>query len=263
MKGILTRTTHILAAGAVLLIAAQVPVRAQGRGGAPGGGPPPTGRAAASADLAGYYVSVVTEDWRFRMVTPQKGDYASVPLNAAARALADTWDPARDEAAGEQCRSYGAAALMRIPGRIHIAWQDDNTLKVETDAGTQTRLFHFNGSQPQGNPTWQGYSSAVWEGGARGGRGGRAGGVATGGSLKVVTSHLKPGYLRKNGIPYSANAVLTEYYSRTMEPNGDSWLIVTTIVEDPQYLTGPFVTSTNFKLQADDAGWAPSACASK
>ena len=81
-----------------------------------------------------------------------------------------------------------------------------------------------------------------------------------GGSLKVVTTYLKPGYLRKNGVPYSAGTVLTEYYSRTSEPNGDSWLIITTAVEDPQYLNGTFLTSTHFKRQADGSGWAPAAC---
>ena len=84
-----------------------------------------------------------------------------------------------------------------------------------------------------------------------------------GGTLKVVTTNLKPGYLRANGVPYSASTVLTEYYSRTMEPNGDSWLIITTAVEDGQYLNGVFLTSTNFRKQADNSGWAPSSCGGK
>src|SRR5262245_21103826 len=213
------------------------------------GGPPPTAQAAAPVDLTGYWVSIVTEDWRFRMLTPGKGDYASVPINAAARRVADAWDPARDEAAGEQCRSYGAPAIMRVPGRVHITWGNENTLRVDTDAGTQTRLFLFGGSQPPaGEPTWQGYSTAQWEY-AGGARGSAPGGASRGGDLKVVTTRMRPGYLRKNGVPYSGNAVLTEYYHRTVEPNGDSWLIVTTLVEDPQYLNQPFQTSTHFKKQ--------------
>jgi hypothetical protein len=199
------------------------------------------------------------------MVTPAKGDYASVPLNPEGRRVADTWDPAKDEAAGNQCKAYGAAALMRVPGRLHITWADDNTLKIETDAGTQTREFRFApGQPPSGDAGWQGYSAATWEfaGGGRGGRGGR-GGAPTGGSLKVVTSHLRPGYLRKNGVPYSANTALTEYYTRTDETNGDSWLIVTTIVDDPQNLTQPFVTSTHFKKEADGAKWSPTPCSAK
>ncbi len=102
-----------------------------------------TPRDAASIDLTGYWVSVVTEDWLYRMVTPAKGDYTSVPLNAEGRKVADAWDPAKDEAAGNQCKAYGAAAIMRVPGRLHITWQDANTLKVEMDSGTQTRFLYF------------------------------------------------------------------------------------------------------------------------
>src|SRR5262249_46270663 len=88
-------------------------VCAQGRGRGPAG-PPPTPKAAAPVDLTGYWVSIVTEDWRWRMVTPPKGDYASVPLSAEGRKVADAWDPAKDE--GEQCKAYGAPGLMRLPG---------------------------------------------------------------------------------------------------------------------------------------------------
>ena len=131
------------------------------RGDAPPPAPPASPRAAAPIDLTGYWVSVVTEDWRFRMVTPPKGDYASVPLNAEARRVADTWDPAKDEASGNACKSYGAANIMRVPGRLHITWQDDTTLKVETDAGTQTRLFRFGESRAaSGAAGWQGASAA-------------------------------------------------------------------------------------------------------
>src|SRR5437016_12089530 len=128
------------------------------------GGAPPTPKAASPTDFTGYWVSVVTEDWLYRMVTPAKGDYSSVPLNPEGRKVADAWDPAKDEAEGNQCKAYGAPAIMRVPGRLQITWQDDNTLKIETDAGTQTRLFHFGGSSPQGaEPSWQGYSVARWE----------------------------------------------------------------------------------------------------
>src|SRR5207342_3153906 len=147
---------------------------------------PGTARALSPIDLTGNWVSIVTEDWRFRMVTPPPKDYASVPLNAAARAVADKWDPAVDEAAGNACKSYGAGNIMRVPGRLHISWQDDATLKIETDAGQQTRLLHFTGT-PGGEPSWQGYSAATWElaGAAGGGRGNApaaAGGTAQGGA---------------------------------------------------------------------------------
>jgi hypothetical protein len=165
-------------------------------------------------------VSIVTEDWRYRMVTAPKGDHPGVPLNAEGNRVANAWDPAKDEAAGDQCKAYGAAGVMRAPGRLHITWADDNTIKVETEAGTQTRLFHFNVSAPAGSPAWQGDSSAGWEM-AGGGLRGRGSGAA-GGSLKVVTTRMRPGYAMKNGVPYGENAVLTEYFSGTIEPNGDS-----------------------------------------
>ena len=228
-----------------------------GRGAAPPAAPL-TPKANAPEDITGHWVSIVTEDWRFRMVTPAKGDYASVPLNGAGRGMANNWDPAKDEAAGEQCKSYGAPALMRVPGRLHITWPDENTIKVEMDAGTQTRIFHFNTQPPADEkPSLQGYSVASWDGPPPG-RGAR--GPMRAGSLKVVTTHLKPGYLRKNGVPYSANTVLTEYYSRTKEDNGDSWLIITTIVDDPEYLAQPFITSTHFKMEPNGSKWMPSAC---
>jgi hypothetical protein len=260
------RTVPVLITAGILCLAIPVRTHAQGgRGGDAAAAPALSPKDAAATDLTGYWVSIVTEDWRFRMVTPKKGDYASVPLNDAGKKMADTWDPDKDTAAGEQCRSYGAPAVMRVPGRVHITWANDNTLRIDTDAGTQTRLLHFGKVQPQGSPSLQGDSVANWDVPETGrGRGVAAkAGAFPGGSLKVVTTHLRPGYLRKNGVPYSANAVLTEYFSHTKEPNGDEWLIVTTVVEDPQYLTTPFITSTHFKKIPDASGWNPTPCAAK
>jgi hypothetical protein len=219
-----------------------------------------TPKAAAPVDLTGYWVSVVTEDWRFRMMTPAKGDYPSIPLNADARKVADAWDPAKDEAAGDACKAYGAGNIMRLPGRLHVTWQDDNTLRIETDTGMQTRLLHFGRPQtPTAAPDWQGFSVAQWEF-----AGGRRGGPAQGGELKVVTTRMRPGYLQKNGVPYSADAVITEHFDLlNKEANGDQWLIVTTLVEDPQYLNQPFQRSTHFKRQFDASGWDPSPCAAR
>jgi len=208
--------------------------------------------------MTGYWVSVVTEDWRYRMVTPPKGSFGGVPLNAEGRRVANAWDAAKDEAAGDSCKSYGAAGLMRVPGRLHITWENDTTMRVETDAGTETRLFHFGGAEPAGlEPSIQGHSTAQWEyaAGARG--------PSRSGNLKVVTTRLLAGYLRKNGVPYSANTVLTEYYDRIAAPNGDQWLVVMTQVVDPQYLTMPFVTTTHFKKLADSAGWDPQPCSAR
>lgn len=245
----------------------QAPQGAQGRGSPPA--PPKSAREAAPVDFTGYFVSVVTEDWRWRMVTPAVGDFASVPLNAEGRRVGLTWDPEKDQAAGNACKAYGAPAIMRMPGRLHITWQDDNTLKIETDSGTQTRLLHFGGKpNARAQPTWQGHSAAQWEQPVRGtgtplpGLGAVRQG-AQGRSLEVVTTQLRPGYLRKNGAPYSASAELTEYYDLSKERNGDTWFVVTTIVNDPQYLTEPFVTSTNFKKESDGARWNPTTCSAR
>jgi len=254
---------------ASLGLAAQGPPA--GRGGPPGGRgaqPPRSPREAAPVDFTGYWVSVVTEDWRWRMVTPAKGDFSGVPLNPGARKLGQAWDPAKDEADGNQCKAYGAAGIMRMPGRLHITWQDDTTLRIDADQGTQTRLLHFGGKPAAGlPPSWQGYSSANWEGPQRGvgppdftpiALNPREG--TRGRSLEVVTTNLKAGYLRKNGVPYSDATTLREYFDLSVERNGDTWFVVTTIVEDPQYLTTPFVTSTNFKKQADATGFSPTTC---
>jgi hypothetical protein len=228
-----------------------------GRGGQ--GGPPPTPRAQQPIDLTGTWVSIVTEDWRWRMITPPKGDFPSIPMNAEARKVAEAWDPARDTAAGEQCRSYGAANIMRVPGRIRIAWENDTTLRVDTEAGTQTRLFLFGRPQAAGERTWQGTSAATWQFAGGGRRGGGPAPGRPGGSLRVVTTNMRAGYLQKNGVPYSEDAVVTEYFNTTREPNGDQWLVVTTVVEDPRYLNTRFARSSHFKKVADTP-WNPTAC---
>jgi hypothetical protein len=251
---------------AIVLILPTVKAHAQ-RGGPPQ--PPPSPRVAAPIDLTGYWVSLVTEDWRYRVAVPPKGDYNSVPLNAAGRRAADAWDPARDEAAGEQCRAYGAGGVMRLPGRLHVEWQDDRTLTIETDAGIQIRTLRF-GPATTGAGDWQGNSQASWDrmegpmgAGLLFGGGGFGVGNAGGGSLKVVTRGMKPGYLRKNGVPYSAEAVITEYFDRLDLPTGDALLVVATEVLDPAYLAQPFWTSTHFKKQRDATGWKPAPCTAR
>jgi hypothetical protein len=209
-----------------------------------------TAKAAAPVDLTGYWVALVTEDWRFRMVTPRKGDYQPVPITPQARKVADAWDPAADEASGNQCKAYGAAAIMRLASRFHITWQDENTLRVESDYGMQTRLFHFNlPPSTSGERTWQGFSSAEWDKPAS--------------SLKVATTNLRAGYLRKNGVPYSENAAVTEYFDLAPIPGGGQVLLVTTVVDDPLYLRQPFIVSSQFKKEADGSRWDPTPCSAK
>ena len=267
-----------------LLMAAAVMVGVVERLDAQRGGnpqPPRAPRAAAPIDLTGYWVSIVTQDWRWRMVTPAKGDYQGVQMTPAARKVADAWDPARDEAAGEQCKSYGAPALMSVPGRLHITWQDDTTLKIDADAGQQTRLLRFSTAAPtpldsardkDAPRSWQGVSLAQWltprpnvplqlRPADR---------VAetppvrpTGGSLRVVTTNLRAGYLRKNGVPYSENAVMTEHWDIYKRPNGEEWLTITTQLDDPQFLTNARLTAPIFRKERDGSKWDPTPCSAR
>jgi hypothetical protein len=271
--------------GATLVVAAGTCLTAAGqpRGGAAAQNP----RAAAPVDLTGYWVAVVNEDWRHRMATPRKGDFESLPLNAEGRRVANEWDLAADDAAGLQCKAFGAGGIMRQPGRLHITWADDDTLQIDFDAGTQTRLLEFAAAQaPAGERTWQGFSRAEWQrppggnqgpvraqignsagpiapgGGGRGQRGGPppSSSLTEGGALKVVTTGFRAGYLRKNGVPYSENATLTEYFHRLPDTGAGTWLHVLSIVEDPRYLNEPFLTSTHFKLEPNGSKWNPTEC---
>jgi hypothetical protein len=243
-------TRAIRATLLALLLAALAPgaLHAQGRG----NGPAPTARAAAAQDLTGYWVSVVAEHWHLRMRVPPKGEFAMLPLNPEARRLASAWDPASAAASAEPCRAYGAAAIMRVPGRLNIHWADDNTLQMDIDSGTQTRRFRFTGAAPASHtPDWQGYSVAAWEPQGRG---------SSARHLKVTTTRMRPGLLRRNGVPYSGNATLQEYFDRFTEPNGDEWLVVDSILTDPDYLTQPYITSTAFKKIPARSGWDPTPC---
>jgi hypothetical protein len=212
-------------------------------------GPPKPPKAAAPIDLTGYWVSIVSEDWRFRMLVPPKGDYPdfSLTLTPDGRKIADAWDPAKDEAEKDHCKAYGAPNIMRVPGRFHITWADDNTLKIETDAGTQTRLLRFavpGRTTPAGPPTRQGTSTAQWERN----------------SLRVETSNLLPGYLQYNGVPFSGNLKMLEYFDVIHEPGGEIWLIDDAVLTDPMYLIRSVKRSTHLRKQADASGWDPQPC---
>jgi len=301
MAGVMT-SRRVLAIALACLSGSAIG-QAQGRGG--GGAPPPTAKASAPIDLTGNWTAVITEDWHVRMLMPPKGDFGSgaagtienpgvgfigagpnpsaqgnIPYRAAAAQAAMKWDPAKDEAEGNACKAYGAPGIMRLPTHLRISWQDDDTLKMEADYGTQTRVFHFgpppdrgrldygnatfvppqvqNVEPPAGvEPSWQGYSIASWT--IMGG----SGNFARGGSLKVVTTRLKPGYYWKNGMPYTGNAALTEYF-RVMElPDRSQWIRFTQIVDDPEYLTQPWIVNYAFKKLPDGSQWNPTPCAVK
>ena len=236
-------------------------VMAQGRGGA--AGPAPAARTTAPKDLTGTWVSVVAEHWHLRMLMPPKGEFTLIPVNAEARKVAMGWDPAKEPAA-DACKGYGAAAIMTVPSRLNIAWADDNTLKIDIDSGMQSRLLHFNAGPPPATqtPEWQGYSAAQWDGisaadlrarNPKSPEDKRAG-------VAVITTKMRAGYLRKNGIPYSENARMEEHFDRFTEPNGDNWIVVDMILTDPQYLAQPYVTSNAFKKIPERQGWDPTPC---
>ena len=246
----------------VVVVATLIPAGMSAQRGGTAPAPPPTPKLSAPFDPTGTWAAIVNEDWRYRMTTAPKGDIGGVPLNQAGRGAAAAWDPARDEVAGEQCRAYGVGGIMRMPTRIRVSWTDDQTLKIETDAGTQTRTISFAGPKAPGGD-WQGVSIASWDRSAPVIGGFFPGGGGRGGSLKVVTTKMKPGYLRRNGVPYSADAVVTEYFDRFDVPNSDSLLVVSTEVADPTYLAQPFWTSSHFKKQNDAAGWSPTPCAAR
>jgi len=226
---------------------------------------PPPGTVAKSArdgaliDITGQWVSIVNEDWRWRMITPPKGDTASVPLNAAGGKLANAWNLAADRAQGHLCKAFGPPSLIRQPGRLRIRWENDNTLLLEFDAGTQVRRFHFGSGAP-GARSLQGYSAAKWFRQVQN-RGifGR-GDAGLGGSLEVVTTNLEAGYLRPNGVPYSEHAVVKEFFDTFTLPGEGSWLIVTTVVDDPEFLTQEFIISSQFKKESDLSRWSPRPC---
>jgi hypothetical protein len=260
--------TPPIAALMVFAILAPVCMWAQ-RSASPAPQPPAGGRARAPIDVTGYWVSIISEDWRWRMVTPPKGDYLNVPLTLDGRRVADTYDPDKDAAAGDQCKAYGAPGIMRMPTRLHITWIDDNTMKIETDTGQQTRIIHFGGNPPSGTErTWQGYSVASWE---YPGPQGRVDSFnpafgrnsdrkpPPGGSLKIITTFLRAGYLRTNGAPYSENAVLTEYLDRHTDLGVD-YITHSRILDDPQYLTEPYLVTSHFKREADGSKWDPKPC---
>ena len=208
-------------------------------------------------DPTGYWSSLVTQNWRLRMVPPAKGDYIGIPISAAGKQVADAWNQAKDEAAGALCKAYGAPGLMNLPTHLHITWQDDNTLRVETDYGAQTRVLHFGGwTPPQAHKrSWQGNSVASWA--LR--RGGRVGPPAAR-YLRITTTDLLSGYLRKNGVPYGENASLLEYVDLFKEPTGRDIIVWTAVVDDPVYLETPYIISSQFRKNADALAWEPTPC---
>jgi len=281
-----TRKLALILPAALVAIALPATLAAQGRGGGRGAAPPPPAKVEAPIDMTGYWTAVITEDWHQRMLTAEKGDFgtgapgavqtpggrpgpSNIPYNPNGRKIALAWDPAKDEAEGNQCKAYGAPGIMREPTHLHITWQDDNTMKMEADFGEQTRLFHFVRQGGMGAaaakvgpsageaPSWQGYSVASWT--TMGGKEG----FEKGGSLTAHTTNLKPGYYYHNGMVYSGNAILTEHFRVIEIPQSGQWLSFSSMVEDPEYLTQPYIVTYQFKKLADGSKWHPEPCSVK
>lgn len=271
---VLLRAAAPLLVVAGLLLIEGADVAAQFGRGTPPPAEPQTPREMAPVDLTGYWAAAITEDWQWRFVTPATGDFIAVPFNTAGEELAKAWDPEADVASGLQCKPFGAAAIFRLPTRVRVTWDDPETLRVEFDLGTQTRVAHFDRSVAPGEPSWQGHAVAEWidvpPPGRGRGRGGRGGAVAEDeggdgpamrpGGLKIVTTNLRAQYLRMNGVPVSENATITDYLDIVPSPTGDQWLIVKTIVDDPAYLSQPYITSSQFRKEADGSKWHPTPC---
>lgn len=233
---------------------------AQGRGaGGRGAAPAAAPRDAAPVDLTGYWVSLVTEDWVERM-SPDSPPSGTGARRGRGGAAAPPLPPSNPD---DPCRVYGAAGSMRVPGRLHITWAGANTLQIDMDSGRQTRVFHFDPTEPPPTGrTLQGYSVARWDTGAagRGGRGRRGRGAPptppAWGSLKVVTTNMTGGYLLSSRANYSADADLREEFIQHSD-FGVDYLTVTAIIED-----GPSTrfTSSTFKREPDGSKFSPAGC---
>jgi hypothetical protein len=192
----------------------------------------------AQMDLAGEWSPQFHEEQPERLGGPPIGDYAGLPINDAARFMANSWDASILSVPEHQCKPHPADYSPRGPANMRL-WKEVDPLTGELTAfrthiqwqAPERWIFMDGRSRPDeyAAHTWQGFSIGSWEGPV----------------LKVVTTHLKKGWIRRNGVPRSDQAELTEYFYR----HGD-FLTWTVIVNDPVYLTEPMIRTTDFR-------WAP------
>jgi hypothetical protein len=192
---------------------------------------------AAEVDLAGEWTPLYHEDAPERVPGPELGNYTGLPLNDAARQRADSYDPDRISVVQEyQCRPHSADYSLRGLGNLRISKEVDSA--TQRTAAYRTRMFAWDNERTiymDGRPpppanapyTWQGFSTGKWQGN----------------TLVITTTHLKPNYLRRNGIPRSDRATLTEHWIR----HGD-YLTIVSVVVDPAFLSEPLVRSQNWYL---------------
>jgi hypothetical protein len=192
------------------------------------------GTALAHVDLAGMWGQRFHEDLPERGAGPEIGDYAGLPINDAARMRADTWDAAKWTVPERQCEPHPADYAPRGPANLRIGSavdpisQDVIAWHLTIMWGLTHRTIWMDGRprpSARAQHSWQGFSNGEWEGDM----------------LKVTTTHLKEGWLRRNGVPRSEQATLIEYFIRH-----EDYLTVVSVVDDPVYLTEPFVRTSNW-----------------
>jgi len=190
----------------------------------------------AQVNLSGGWGQKLHEDEPERGPGPEIGDYTGMPINDAARMKADTWDAQRWGMVEHECDPHPVDDAVRGPADMRIwsegdpftqavvAWRTTVRYKL-----TQRTIYMDGRPHPSANAprTWQGFSTGTWEADM----------------LQVTTTHMKEGWLRRNGLPRSDKAAMTEYFIR----HGD-FLTLVTDVEDPVYLTEPFIRTTNWIL---------------
>jgi hypothetical protein len=174
----------------------------------------------AQVNLVGYYNPIFDEDFVERIPGPDVGDYAGLPINDAARTRANTWDASLLTLPEHQCKPHPSTYGFRGVGQLRI-WED-------RDPATQRLVKIHSPHPPELAPhTWQGFSTGRFEGDV----------------LVVRTTHLKAGWIRRNGLPLSDRATMTERFFR----HGDL-LTHVMMIEDPVYLAEPLVKSNGFLL---------------
>lgn len=194
----------------------------------------------AQADFTGYWDNIMHEDTLFRTAGPPIGEYIGLPLTDAARAIANEWNPEDGYKPENQCKMHGGAYIMRSPIRFFLEYEDEVTIsiKIELEMGT-SRTIYLDGRPAEGPPTDMGHSVGVWEGDM----------------LTITTTNMTVKYVRRNGVPNSEQAVMTEHFVR----HGD-YLSIISIIEDPVYLTQPLVRSVSFRKRSDEFKWVRFPC---
>ena len=193
--------------------------------------------AVGQVDFSGEWAPLYHEDAPERLPGPELGDYTELPINAAARMRADSWDADRISVVEQyQCRPHGSDYSMRGLGNLRVWREMDQTtqrlvaFRTHMLAWDSERAIYMDGlpHPPEyAAHTWQGFSTGAWEGNM----------------LTITTTHLKENYIRRNGVPRSDQAIVTEHWTR----HGD-YLTVTTVIDDPVFLTEPLVRSDNWFL---------------